>query len=73
MDTPSKEIVPVLGGKTPVITLKSVVFPAPLGPMIALIIPELTVKLRPFKARTPPKDFRRSSTCRKVLEFSELI
>jgi hypothetical protein len=73
MDIPFRAIAPPFGGKIPVITLKSVVFPAPLGPMIALMIPGGTLKLRPFKAWTPPKDFCRFSTWRKTGELSVFI
>ena len=37
---PKTMISPEEGGKTPVIRLKSVVFPAPLGPMMAFLSPE---------------------------------
>src|SRR5258705_1211201 len=42
--------------------LNSVVLPAPLGPMMALIEPVGTVKLTPPTAWKPPKLFRTSRT-----------
>src|SRR5262245_4282171 len=53
---------PVSGRRCPVMRLKSVVFPAPLGPMMALIDPAGTVKLTPPTAWKPSKLFRRSRT-----------
>mgnify|MGYP003694169617 CR=1 FL=1 len=38
---------PVSGRRWPVIRLNNVVFPAPLGPMMALIEPGATVRLTP--------------------------
>src|SRR5678815_1802669 len=53
---------PVSGLTWPVMRLNSVVLPAPLGPMMALIEPVGTVKLTPPTAWNPPKLFRRSRT-----------
>src|SRR5687768_4073722 len=53
---------PVSGFTWPVMRLNSVVLPAPLGPMMALIEPLGTVKLTPSTAWKPPKLFRRSRT-----------
>src|SRR4030042_6680785 len=47
---------PWSGLRKPVIRLKRVVLPAPLGPITALMIPGGTAKLTRCKARTPPKD-----------------
>ena len=46
MSCPPKTILPALGGKKPLIKLKKVVFPAPLGPMIARNSPLATVSER---------------------------
>src|SRR6266404_7701666 len=46
---------PSSGSRCPVIRLKSVVLPAPLGPMIALIDPRGTVNDTPPTAMKPPK------------------
>src|SRR5262245_26119487 len=51
---------PASGTRCPVIKLNSVVFPAPFGPMIALIAPWATLKLTPPIAWKPSKLFRRS-------------
>ena len=48
---------PVVGGKMPVIPLKSVVFPAPFGPMRAKISPFLTSNVTSSTATSPPKRF----------------
>src|ERR1700675_4189516 len=53
---------PVSGLTWPVMRLNSVVLPAPLGPMMALIEAGGTVKLTPSTAWKPPKLFRRSRT-----------
>jgi hypothetical protein len=42
-----KRTLPASGRRCPVMRLKSVVFPAPLGPMMALIDPRGTRKLTP--------------------------
>ncbi len=55
--TPSlglKVICPSVGLYTPVITLKTVVFPAPLGPIKPTICPFCTAAFRPLQATTPP-------------------
>src|SRR5215813_13474729 len=48
---------PAEGRKVPVITLKSVVLPAPLGPMKPQICFSGMSKLTSFNAATPPKYF----------------
>src|SRR5580704_10090197 len=53
---------PSSGCRCPVIRLNSVVFPAPLGPMIALIEPRGTVKETPPTAWKPSKLLRTSRT-----------
>ena len=52
---PKSVIRPSLGGSSPLIRLKSVVFPAPLGPMMARRSPGRTSRLTPSTARRPPK------------------
>src|ERR1700675_2329620 len=52
----------VSGLTWPVMRLNSVVLPAPLGPMMALIEPVGTVKLTPSTAWKPPKLLRTSRT-----------
>src|SRR5678815_654415 len=56
---------PLSGSRWPVIRLKSVVLPAPLGPMMALMDPRGTVNDTPPTALKPPKllvTLRTSST-----------
>src|SRR5882724_5771086 len=53
-----KRTLPASGRRWPVMRLKSVVLPAPLGPMMALIDPRGTVKLTPPTARKPSKLLR---------------
>src|ERR1700730_810924 len=57
-----KRTLPASGRRWPVMRLKSVVLPAPLGPMIALIDPRGTLKLTPPTARKPSKLLRRPRT-----------
>ena len=57
-----KTTCPPSGTRCPVIRLKSVVLPAPLGPMMALIEPLGTVKETPSTAWKPSKLFRTSRT-----------
>ena len=44
--------------------LKSVVLPAPFGPMSAWISPARTSSVASLTARMPPKDFDTPSACR---------
>src|SRR5262249_34513811 len=53
---------PELGPYTPVITLKTVVLPAPLGPIRLTISPSSTSTSSPESARSPPNDSERCST-----------
>src|SRR5258706_11515295 len=53
---------PPSGSRCPVIRLNSVVLPAPLGPMMALIEPRGTVKDTPPTAWKPSKLLRTSCT-----------
>src|SRR2546428_484151 len=50
---------PEVGGIRPQIMLTNVVFPAPLGPMIALISPRSRQKFTKCTARRPPNHFSR--------------
>src|ERR1700761_8424095 len=56
--------------------LKTVVFPAPFGPINAVMVPSATSKLRSSMARRPPKRMvkcsTRSSTARDMLTVSFL-
>ncbi len=51
---PSKITVPELGRYTPVIALKQVVFPAPLGPISPRISPRRMSKVTESSATSPP-------------------
>ena len=55
--SPSNTTSPAVGGKTAVTTLKSVVFPAPLGPITPTISPGWTSKEMSERAESPPNDF----------------
>src|SRR6202162_5210630 len=59
---PLKLMLPASGRRWPVMRLKSVVLPAPLGPMMALIEPRATLKLTPPRAWKPSKLLLRSRT-----------
>src|SRR5690606_11726313 len=59
---PSRWMVPVSGRYLPERMLNRVVFPAPLGPMMARSSPRGTCEDTPSTARTPPKCLRTSST-----------
>src|SRR5919108_1382996 len=62
MSRPSRITAPASGSRCPVIRLKNVVLPAPLGPMMAAIWPGATVRLTPPTATKPSNDLRRSRT-----------
>src|SRR5713226_2295131 len=53
--SPKNRIVPEVGGKSPVIQLKSVVFPAPLEPSTARRSPGRTVSVTSVSAASAPK------------------
>ena len=55
MSSPKKWIRPAVGGKSPVMALKSVVLPAPLEPRIAAFSPAATESDTSSTARSPPK------------------
>src|SRR6185295_6196737 len=61
---PAKVNRPRWGRYRPVRTLKTVVFPAPLGPIRPKISPSPTSKPTPLSAARPPKAMARSSTAR---------
>lgn len=54
ISSPRSRIEPSSGRNTPLTKLKAVVFPAPLGPMRAVMEPASTSKLAPFTAVRPP-------------------
>src|SRR5262245_59821923 len=62
MSRPSSTTAPASGLRCPVTRLKNVVLPAPLGPMIAAILPRSTPRLTPATARKPSKLLRTSRT-----------
>ena len=49
-----KTISPTWGRYRPLMQLRRLVFPAPLGPMMAWMSPWETLKVTPSRARTPP-------------------
>ncbi len=55
MSSPKKWIRPAVGGKSPVMALKSVVLPAPLEPRIAAFSPAATENDTSSTARSAPK------------------
>src|SRR6058998_4315119 len=61
-----RRIAPPSGTRAPVIRLKSVVLPDPLGPMTPISSPSATAKLTSLTARTPPNAFETRSTSRRV-------
>ena len=63
IDFPAKRTSPALGSYTPVITLKTVVLPAPFGPMRLTISPSRTCRSSSESARRPPKDSERLCSC----------
>src|ERR1700730_4018026 len=62
---PSKRTRPRVGWYTPVTTLKTVVLPAPLGPMSAKIDPSGTDRLTSLRATTPPNAIVSESSSRR--------
>ena len=55
IDAPCQRMSPLSSLYTPLMQLSSVVFPAPLGPMMPRISPFATEKVTPSSAATPPK------------------
>src|SRR5688500_6594948 len=66
MSWPRNVTRPLSGRWKPVSRLKSVVLPAPFGPMRPVIVPSRTASEHRSTARTPPNDFVRSSAARKA-------
>ena len=60
---PSNRMVPETGRWVPASMLNSVLFPAPLGPMMQRVSPRSSVRLTPPTAVMPPKCMCRSSAC----------
>ena len=61
MSLPSKRTVPLSERWLPVMRLKTVVLPAPFGPMSPTMVPSSTSKETSFTALSPPKDLVRSA------------
>src|SRR2546430_11275493 len=57
-------MLPEVGSRTPVIRLNVVLFPAPLGPIKAKIVPQSTSKLTSSTAAKPPNFLVKPSTLR---------
>src|SRR5687768_9843326 len=64
MSWPRNVTRPLSGRWKPVSRLKSVVLPAPFGPMRPVMVPSRTASEHRSTARTPPNDFVRSSAAR---------
>src|SRR5262245_19056095 len=64
MSRPRYRTVPEVGSSAPVITLKSVVLPQPLGPMMQRSSPGSSSRASPESAFTPPNVLTRSRTSR---------
>src|SRR5262249_38349617 len=64
MSRPSNTMRPRLGVKNLLKRLKQVVLPAPLGPIMAWILPRATRRLTPRTATKPAKSLARSSVSR---------
>src|SRR5665213_4115058 len=64
MSSPSKAMRPAVGRSTPVMQLKNVLLPAPLGPMTARISPAPISKLTALSAARPPNLTVSLSTCK---------
>ena len=58
MSTPSKQICPLSGSRKPVTMSKKVVFPAPFGPISAVMLSRSISRSSTSTAITPPKCFR---------------
>src|SRR3979490_2361508 len=58
ISTPSSRIWPESGFSAPVIRLKKVLFPAPLGPMTAVSEPSAKLNVLSSAALTPPNDLQ---------------
>src|SRR5262245_43113563 len=67
MSRSNSDTEPASGESSPVIRLNSVVFPAPLGPMMSRRSPGSTDRLTPAVTRRPPNDLSRSFTASAVI------
>ena len=63
MRRPRKTIRPLVGASAPDTRLKSVVLPAPLGPISPVMVPGMISREQWSTARTPPKSLTTSRTC----------
>src|SRR2546422_8099361 len=66
MSRSKSAIAPRSGRSSPVMRLKSVVLPAPFGPMMRRRSPGSTARLTPEVTRSPPNDLSRSLTASAV-------
>src|SRR5262249_24562245 len=64
ISTPAKRIAPASDRSSPDSWLISVVFPAPLGPMMAWVSPASTLRSTAWVATSPPNDLTRPGTAR---------
>src|SRR6266571_9150829 len=67
MSRPNSRIDPLSGASSPVMRLKSVVLPAPLGPMISRRSPGSTASATSRVTRSPPNDLQSASMTRAVM------
>src|SRR5579863_2835723 len=70
MSRPSRTTRPASGSSRPVMTLNSVVFPAPFGPISPVTTPGSTLTVVSESARTPPKRTTTSSVASSATERS---
>ena len=63
---PEPDLAGVRPARRPLTTSKSVVFPAPLGPMRPVMLPSPTSRLTPSRAWRPPKRFLTPRTVRRA-------
>ena len=66
IDPPRNRISPAVGRVNPVTTLKTVVLPAPFGPMMPRVSPDTQAMSTSSRARRPPKDFDNPSISRRA-------
>src|SRR5256884_2747673 len=67
IDASSQRMSPASGRVSPLMQLRSVVLPAPLGPMIPNTWPGSTVKVTPARALTPPNRLLTSRTASRLM------
>src|SRR5215469_15725895 len=70
MSRPKKAIEPPSARSSPMMRLKSVVLPAPLGPMMRRRSPGSTARSTAAVTRSPPKDLARPLTASAVIASS---